>query len=166
MDREIEKKIVAIICDMSAKLDYSKSEDIDTAISEASANETFGQSLFGKKFINRLKAMKEGESEGTCILCGEKAPNGVICPDCIGKVEKIQSPRPKSQSALKNNDTGNYIRIEDLLKDMGDDMMQLATQNSVSTLKKLAWVNIGLLIINSIIIIFMVIFLWNFMMAQ
>ena len=166
MDKEIEKKIVAIICDMSTKLDYSKPEDVDTALSKALGSETFGQSVFGKKYINRLNSLKSKESENTCILCGKEALNGVICPDCVSKVEKANPVKLRAQSSVKKEDADNNLRIEDILKDMGDDMMQLATQNSVSTLKKLAWFSVGLLIINSIIIIFMVIFLWKFMMAQ
>lgn len=164
MDKEIEKKIAVIICNLSQQLDYSKETDVDKALSKALSSEIFGQSVFGKKYIGKLQGLKSGSGDRTCMFCGKQAHNGMVCKMCSDRMSNMNKSKAVN-AGVSVVDNAN-IKLEDLLKDMGDDMMQLATENSVKTLKKMTWISMGLNIINSIIIIFLAIILWKFMMAQ
>jgi len=160
--------------------DYTDIADLNTVLTSLYDDGAFIQSVFGKKYIARIRAILGKENtDNSCVLCGKDAENGVVCKTCIEKVDNMNGAGKKQSAPAvqKSVKTGvakkpatksleSNIKLEDLLKDMGDDMMQLATENSVRTLKKLTWINIGLVIINSIILIFVAIFLWKFMMAQ
>ena len=81
----------------------------------------------------------------------------------------MQQQNRMPQINIKQTDTytdNQTTSIEDLFKDMDDSLMQLASQSTVGTIKKLSWINITLSIINSIVIFFLALFLWKFIMAQ
>lgn len=94
------------------------------------------------------------------MFCGKQAPNGMVCKMCSDRMSNMNKSKAVN-AGVSVVDNAN-IKLEDFLKDMCDDMMQLATENSVKTLKKMTWISMGLNIINSIIIIFLAIILWKY----
>ena len=80
--------------------------------------------------------------------------------------QKISVDATSGVTEYSNSAESNATVIEDLFKDMDDSLMKLASQRTVGTIKKLAWINMALSVINSIVIFFLALFLWKFIMAQ
>ena len=80
--------------------------------------------------------------------------------------QKISVDATSEVTEYSNSAESNATVIEDLFKDMDDSLMKLASQRTVGTIKKLAWINMALSVINSIVIFFLALFLWKFIMAQ
>lgn len=173
MAKEDEKNVAAAICKMSQDYDYHNIQDVKDILSKIGNNKLFQQTMFGMRYINRLATMIAGSASSSCILCGKHADNQVMCSTCMNTispyVEKMQQQNRMPQINIKQTDTytdNQTTSIEDLFKDMDDSLMQLASQSTVGTIKKLSWINITLSIINSIVIFFLALFLWKFIMAQ
>ena len=172
MTREEEQKVVATICKLSNEYDYNNPQDVKAILNKVSKNASFQHSNFGMRYITRLSMINAGVAPATCILCGKPAENQMICDTCMktinqyaGKMQKqVERQTPVSSNNTQVND--QMSSIEDLFKDMDDSLMQLASQSTVGTIKKLSWINITLSIINSIVIFFLALFLWKFIMSQ
>lgn len=50
-------------------------------------------------------------------------------------------------------------KLEELFRDMDDSLMQLASQTSVRTIKKLTWVSVGIGAVNTSILIFLILYI-------
>lgn len=172
MSKEEEKNVVAAIGRLSQEYNYSNEEDVKAILDKIGNNKLFQQSPFGMRYINRLSVLGSGMAPSSCILCGKHAENQVICNICmntigqyVGKMQK-QPTVPKKTEKKNTNSEDITASIEDLFKDMDDSLMQLASQSTVGSIKKLMLINITLSIINSIVIFFLALFLWKFIMSQ
>lgn len=173
MTREEEQKVVATICKLSNEYDYNNPQDVKAILNKVSKNASFQHSNFGTRYISRLSMINAGGAPATCILCGKPAENQMICDTCMKTINQYarkmqkQVERQNPASGGNNSQTNDQMSsIEDLFKDMDDSLMQLASQSTVGTIKKLSWINITLSIINSIVIFFLALFLWKFIMSQ
>ena len=197
MNRENEKRVVEEICDISGRCDYSDNNDIDTVLSEIKDRAYFRDSIFGKRYIQRLSMLLTGVSASDCVLCGKEAINNVVCNTCIQKISQIHRQReevatqikgaPKAQateatkkepavladdvkvnssSGASDNRNDEDITIEELFKDMDDSLLQLASQVTAKSIKRLSWVNIAISIVNFIMTFFLALFLWKFITSQ
>ena len=163
MNREDEKRIVATICRLSQEYDYQNMQDVNRVLKLVGNNQLFSQSGYGKRYIDRLSAVNEGIASDDCVLCGKKAADRVICDNCRHIADRY-TQRPQKTTEKQAVDAA--VLIEDLFKDMDDSLIQLASQSTVRTIKKLSWINILLSIINSIAIFFLALFLWKFIVSQ
>ena len=196
MNRENEKRVVEEICDISGRCDYSDNNDIDTVLSEIKDRAYFRDSIFGKRYIQRLSMLLTGVSASDCVLCGKEAINNVVCNTCIQKIsqlnkkdkpveavrtepkvpaESVQASRSNVTASNQvvegayegtNEDINEDITIEELFKDMDDSLLQLASQVTAKSIKRLSWVNIALGIVNFIMTFFLALFLWKFITSQ
>ena len=196
MDRENEKRVVEEICDISGRIDYSDKNDIEAVLSEAKDRDYFKESIFGKRYLQRLTMLLAGVSATDCVLCGKEAINGVVCNTCIQKIsqlnkkdkpveavrtepkvpaESVQASRSNVAVSIQvvegadegtNEDINEDITIEELFKDMDDSLLQLASQVTAKSIKRLSWVNIAIGIVNFIMTFFLALFLWKFITSQ
>ena len=192
MNRENEKRVVEEICDISGRCDYSDNNDIDTVLSEIKDRAYFRDSIFGKRYIQRLSMLLTGVSASDCVLCGKEAINNVVCNTCIQKISQLNKkdkpveavrtepkvPAESVQASHSNVAVSNQvvvgadeginedITIEELFKDMDDSLLQLASQVTAKSIKRLSWVNIALGIVNFIMTFFLALFLWKFITSQ
>ena len=188
MNRENEKRVVEEICDISGRCDYSDNNDIDTVLSEIKDRAYFRDSIFGKRYIQRLSMLLTGVSASDCVLCGKEAINNVVCNTCIQKISQLNKkdkpveavrtepkvPAESVQASRSNVTVSNQvvegtnedITIEELFKDMDDSLLQLASQVTAKSIKRLSWVNIALGIVNFIMTFFLALFLWKFITSQ
>ena len=173
MNRNNEKNVVATICRISQEYDYSNQQDIKRILSTIQNNALFQNTSFGMRYRNRLLSISKGTASSGCILCGKQANNRVVCDVCISMINQYTNNRQKISvdatsevTEYSNSAESNATVIEDLFKDMDDSLMKLASQRTVGTIKKLAWINMALSVINSIVIFFLALFLWKFIMAQ
>ncbi len=193
MDRNNEKRVVEEICDISGRFDYSDNSEIDAVLSEVKDRDYFRESVFGKRYLQRLTMLLTGVSAKDCVLCGKEAINNVVCNTCIQKISQIHKQRgdvatqiksePKlpmieaakkvpvvleddaqanSSSCASDNRIDEDITIEELFKDMDDSLLQLASQVTAKSIKRLSWVNIAISIVNFIMTFFLALFLWKF----
>ena len=192
MNRENEKRVVEEICDISGRCDYSDNNDIDTVLSEIKDRAYFRDSVFGERYIQRLSMLLTGVTASDCVLCGKEAINNVVCNTCIQKISQLNK-KDKSVEAVRteskvpaesvqashsnvavinqvvegtNEDINEDITIEELFKDMDDSLLQLASQVTAKSIKRLSWVNIALGIVNFIMTFFLALFLWKFITSQ
>lgn len=192
MNRENEKRVVEEICDISGTCDYSDNNDIDTVLFEIKDRAYFRDSIFGKRYIQRLSMLLTGVSASDCVLCGKEAINNVVCNTCIQKISQLNK-KDKPVEAVRtepkvpvesvqasrsnvavinqvgegtNEDINEDITIEELFKDMDDSLLQLASQVTAKSIKRLSWVNIALGIVNFIMTFFLALFLWKFITSQ
>lgn len=192
MNRDNEKRVVEEICDISGTCDYSDNNDIDTVLSEIKDRDYFRDSIFGKRYIQRLSMLLTGVSASDCVLCGKEAINNVVCNTCIQKISQLNKkdkpveavrtePKVPAESVQAsrsnvtvsnqvvegtNEDINEDITIEELFKDMDDSLLQLASQVTAKSIKRLSWVNIALGIVNFIMTFFLALFLWKFITSQ
>lgn len=215
MNRENEKRVVEEICAMSINTDYSDFEDLENILSIVNRKTYFKESIFGKRYIERLNNLQSGVTFTDCVLCGNDALNQVICTTCIQKVSDLRRRRseatvlvtptyvesattpapqqnvveaPTEDVATMNNtqqpveqpavdthsvvpkdiskDISEDISIEELFKDMDDSLLQLASQSTAKSIKRLTWINIGLSVVNLIMIFFLTLFLWQFITSM
>ncbi len=173
MTKEIEKRVLIAVGQYSNLYDYNNADDVKTIIDEISKDDLFTQSVFGKKYINRLALAKEGIAPQNCVICSSPAENRVVCDSCLSKIGSyagVARPivnRTKSENvSISQPKHGGSSPIEDLIKDMDDSLLQLASQSSVGTIKKLMWVNVALSIVNSIVIFFLALFIWRFIVTR
>lgn len=170
---ESEKKIVKTIRDIVLKVDISNKDNISYLYKSASANPLFMGSVYGQRFIQRLKCWKDGSKEEHCIFCGKQAKNQLLCLDCMTNDPKLSqnefvmeaSNESKSLPPTKTAGYSDKNQIEELFRDIDDSLLQVASQNTVRSIKKLTWITLGLTIFNTIAIFFLVLFLWKFMMS-
>lgn len=192
MNRENEKRVVEEICDISGTCDYSDNNDIDVVLTKIKDRDYFKDSVFGKRYIQRLSMLLTGVTASDCVLCGKEAINNVVCNTCIQKIsqlnkkdkpveavrteskvpaESVQASRSNvavSNQVVEgtNEDVNEDITIEELFKDMDDSLLQLASQVTAKSIKRLSWVNIALGIVNFIMTFFLALFLWKFITSQ
>ena len=133
-----------------------------------------------------------GVSASDCVLCGKEAINNVVCNTCIQKISQLNKkdkpveavrtePKVPAESVQAsrsnvtvsnqvvegtNEDINEDITIEELFKDMDDSLLQLASQVTAKSIKRLSWVNIALGIVNFIMTFFLALFLWKFITSQ
>lgn len=197
MDRENEKKVVTEICEISETYDYSNPDSLDSVLAQIKDRDLFKESVFGKRYIQRLTMLGTGLEATDCVLCGSEALNRVVCNTCMQKIgelqrkrrqvekqdvviQKKQAPQVVQDSGINDNvsevqptiaprsDSDNMssdISIEELFKDMDDSLLQLASQVTAKTIKRLSWINIALSVVNFIMIFFLALFLWKYITA-
>ena len=192
MNRENEKRVVEEICDISGTCDYSDNNDIDAVLTKIKDRDYFKDSVFGKRYIQRLSMLLTGVTASDCVLCGKEAINNVVCNTCIQKISQLNKkdkpveavrtePKVPAESVQAshsnvavinqvvegtNEDINEDITIEELFKDMDDSLLQLASQVTAKSIKRLSWVNIALGIVNFIMTFFLALFLWKFITSQ
>lgn len=192
MNRENEKRVVEEICDISGTCDYSDNNDIDAVLTKIKDRDYFKDSVFGKRYIQRLSMLLTGVTASDCVLCGKEAINNVVCNTCIQKISQLNKkdkpveavrteskvPAESVQASRRNvtvinqvvegtnEDINEDITIEELFKDMDDSLLQLASQVTAKSIKRLSWVNIALGIVNFIMTFFLALFLWKFITSQ
>lgn len=179
INRENEKQVVEEICSFSNAFDYSKAEDLKKALSAANKRDIFKQSIFGMRYIKRLSMLSTGLTATDCVLCGKEAINNVVCNTCIQKLNQIKTKNKKTENknsdlsisstannpsdiAADNYSSTNEISIEELFKDMDDSLLQLASQVTAKSIKRLTWINIAIGVLNFIVLFFLTLFLWKF----
>ena len=171
MDRENEKRVVEEICLMSETYDYSDTDDIEKVLSKVNNIDYFKESVFGKRYIQRLTMLSTGLEATDCVLCGKGAVNRVVCNTCMQKLGELQHKKrrvEKKETIVSNkpldttSDMSSDISIEELFRDMDDSLLQLASQGTAKTIKRLSWINIALSVVNFIMIFFLTLFLWKF----
>ena len=223
MNRENEKRVVEEICYISEGCNYSNDSELENALRQVKDRDYFRESIFGKRYIQRLTMLCTGVSADDCVLCGREAINHIVCNTCMQKLSQLGTRRRKMESQAWttpkvvpdvgsykepefvvmpkqenedskitepvqiaepsqnnntnttlnnnnnndiNNDINGDITIEELFKDMDDSLLQLASQVTAKSIKRLSWINIGLSIINFILIFFLTLFLWKFITSQ
>ncbi len=59
----------------------------------------------------------------------------------------------------EREDAPSTTKLEELFRDMDDSLMQLASQNSVRTIKKLTWISVGIGAVNTSILVFLILYI-------
>lgn len=83
---EIEKDLTSIV-KLNKKCDYTNADRVTQVIALAKRDSLF-QSVVGKRYIARIRAISEGqEHNGRCVICDMRdVTNGVTCDVCVDKV--------------------------------------------------------------------------------
>ena len=139
MSKNDERNVIDGICKIAKENDCSNPKDINHILGKVQKNKVFQRTSYGRKYIKRLTSISLGEKPTDCMLCGETAKNGIVCENCIAKVER---------------------HTEGMLPGaLTDSGVQADGTNAVGTIKKLTAINVALTIVNIIaILVFVLIF--------
>lgn len=139
MSKNDERNVIDGICKIAKEYDCSNPKDINHILGKVQKNKVFQHTSYGRKYIKRLTSISLGERPADCMLCGGAAKNGIVCENCIAKVER------HTESMLPGALT--------------DSEPQADGTSAVGTIKKLTTINVALTIVNIIaILVFVIVF--------
>lgn len=139
MSKNDERNVIDGICKIAKEYDCSNPKDINHILGKVQKNRVFQKTSYGRKYIKRLTSISLGENPSDCMLCGETAKNGIVCENCIAKVER------HTEGILQGDLTASAAQTD--------------SSSAVGTIKKLTAINVALTIVNIIaILVFVVIF--------
>ena len=169
MNKENERSALAMIGTVCSDPRFMDLDNLPNVYNNLRKNKKLTDTKIGRKFIRRLEALIDGEDETECIRCKADTKNRVLCMECINEAY-LRNKAPQSSvsideeamirelsQVLKNSDE----RAENRFRDIDDSLLQLASQKTLKSTKRLVWVAIGIGVINLVAMVFVGLFLWK-----
>lgn len=118
-EKELMKKDLSLIIQIDSKMHYNDIQNVQK-IYEAITQKNMFQTSLGKRYVNKLKQIIQGENTGNCIFCGKSVTNPnntVMCEECSSKF--IKKPTDTTQATSQNastlaDNTKNKIQSGDI----------------------------------------------------
>lgn len=168
-----EKDAIFEIVNYSKKLKWTPGTNLSTGVAFFGGKNDFQQTVFGRRFIERLTLLAQGpEEQCSCILCEKnESVNGIICQTCLENLEdsaeeyaethfvklvrqggtEIESKADVSgiKKAIAQSD--NYTK--NLLKNLDASIDKLASKNAMRSMNRMLMTILVVCLINTISII-------------
>ena len=101
-EKELMKKDLSLIIQIDSKMRYNDIQNVQK-IHDAITQKNMFQTNLGKRYVNKLKQIIQGQNPGNCIFCGKGVTNPnntVMCEECSSKF--IKKPTNTAQTTPQN----------------------------------------------------------------
>lgn len=153
MSRENDDAVLRAIKQIEAKMDYENPKHLRLILQMVQKSDGFLSSVYGKQYISSIKE-RLAHIENKAHMSEEKSEND---PSRTGQRTSMDLDQYLRQSDEK---------LESFFRDVDDSLFQVASQKSMRTAQKLLWFNLGLTVINTIVIFFIALYVWNLNMGR
>lgn len=105
MDNDKLRQELFYMVKLTAKYDFTRQEVVEEILRLENERQIL-TSVFGKRFKERIFDIAYGQThDGTCVICGKQALNGVICDNCMESISDSAYAKSKEspQKAVTSN---------------------------------------------------------------
>ncbi len=112
-DENLRKELLYMVR-LTSKYDFTNMDVVEEILRLENERTILG-SVFGKRFKARIFDIATGQqTDGNCVICGQKAENQVICKHCIESIG--ESNYAKNKIVNKEKTKNRFLRADVLKK--------------------------------------------------
>ena len=153
MSRDNDDAVLRAIKQINAKVDYDNPDHLRLILQMVKKSEGFLNSAYGRQYIRSINERLAH-------------PKAVKSPTKGNERPDPSKEEPKGDLLLDEYLRQSDEKLEGFFRDIDDNLFHVASQSTMRTTQKLVWFNLGLTVINTIVIFFIALFVWNLNMGR